>query len=269
MTWQKKARLAIGVFVIVFVAIVIVALRTRKTVPQTGTVPVRKDPIAIVENPTGGNFSWAKEGKIVFAIKFGSQFIYPDGRTKFGNGVELTSDRNGRKFTVTSREAVIVQNGLDLKTAHFTGAVKLTSAGVEVTAEEATYDEAEGIVKIPGAVAFKRGRMTGSGVGATYDRNREVLWLLDQAHITVAGGLEGPGGARGDRHRGGDGAGRALHAAHETRAHRGRRAGHRRRRDRHSPDRRQRARAEAGAARQQPHQGRRRGRSPCRRATSI
>ena len=28
--------------------------------------------------------------------------------------------------------------------------------------------------------------MKGSGVGATYDRNREVLWLLDQAKITVA-----------------------------------------------------------------------------------
>ena len=193
MTWQKKARLAIGVFVIVFVAIVIVALRTRKTVPQTGTIPARQDPKATVENPTGGEYSHAKEGRIVFSIKFGSQFIYPDGRTKFGNGVELTSDRNGRKFTVTSREAVIVQTGPDLKTAHFTGAVKLTSAGVEVAAEEATYDEAEGIVKIPGAVAFKRGRMTGSGVGATYDRNREVIWLLDQAHITSPADSKGQG----------------------------------------------------------------------------
>jgi lipopolysaccharide export system protein LptA len=203
MTWQKKARLAIGAFVIVFVAIVIVALRTRKTVPQSGAVPERQDPKALVENPTGGHYSHTSEGRIVFSVKFGSQFTYPDGRTKFGNGIEVTSERNGRAFTVTSREAVIVQNGPDLKTAHFTGAVKLTSAGIEVTAEEATYDEAEGVVKVPGAVAFKHGRIEGTGVGATYDRNRDVLWLLDKAHITVAadqkgqGALEATSGAAG------------------------------------------------------------------------
>jgi len=193
MTWQKKARLAIGAFVIVFVAIVIVALRTRKTVPQVGVIPERQDPQATVENPTGGEYAHASEGRIVFSVKYGSQFTYADGRNKFGNGVTVTSDRNGRKFTVQSREAVIVQNGPELKTAHFTGAVKLTSAGLEVAAEEATYDEAEGIVKVPGPVAFKRGRMNGTGVGATYDRNREILSLAEKAHITAAADQKGQG----------------------------------------------------------------------------
>ena len=193
MTWQKKARLAIGAFVIVFVAIVIVALRARKTVPQAGVVPERKDPKAYVENTAGGHYEHHKEGKITFAIKFGSQFSYSDGRTKFGDGVELTSNRNGRAFTVRSREAEIVQNGPDMKTAHFKGAVKLTSGEIEVTGEEATYDEADGVVKVPGAVAFKRGRMAGTGIGATYDRNREVLWLLDKAHITVTADEKGQG----------------------------------------------------------------------------
>jgi lipopolysaccharide export system protein LptA len=192
MTWQKKARLAIGAFVIVFVAIVIVALRTRKTVPQTGAIPGRVDKEAVVETPTGGHVEQYKEGKITFAVKFGSQLTYPDGRTKFGD-FELTSARNGRMFTVTSREAVIVQNGQDLKTAQFTGAVKLTSEGMEVTAEEAAYDEAEGVLKVPGAVAFKRGRMSGTGVGATYDLNKEVFWLLDKAHINVAADEKGQG----------------------------------------------------------------------------
>ena len=35
--------------------------------------------------------------------------------------------------------------------------------------------------------------MKGSGVGATYDRNREVLWLLAQAHVTLAAGKHGEG----------------------------------------------------------------------------
>jgi lipopolysaccharide export system protein LptA len=186
MNWQKKARFAIAAFVVVFVGIVIVALRDRKAVPQSGAVPARKDTKAVVENTAGGKVEQVKEGRVTFAVKFGSQFTYPDGRTRFGNGVELTSERNGRMFKVTSRDAVIVQNGTDLKTARFTRAVKLVSEGTEVTADEATYDEAEGIVKVPGAVAFQRGRMKGTGVGATYDRNLEVLSLLDKAHITVA-----------------------------------------------------------------------------------
>ena len=62
-----------------------------------------------------------------------------------------------------------------------------------MTAEAATYDETDGIVRVPGAVAFQRGRMKGTGVGATYDRNREVLWLLDQARINVAADEKGQG----------------------------------------------------------------------------
>ncbi len=30
---------------------------------------------------------------------------------------------------------------------------------------------------------FTKGRMTGSGLGATYDQNREVLWILAEAKI--------------------------------------------------------------------------------------
>ena len=36
--------------------------------------------------------------------------------------------------------------------------------------------------------------MTGSGVGATYDQNREVLWILAKAKIDVAPDKDGQGG---------------------------------------------------------------------------
>ncbi len=42
------------------------------------------------------------------------------------------------------------------------------------------------MTRIPGPLTFQRGRMTGSGVGATYDQARSVLWLLDQAKVDVA-----------------------------------------------------------------------------------
>jgi lipopolysaccharide transport protein LptA len=193
MAWQKRARFAIALFVVVFVAIVIVALRQRKTPPVSVAVPERRDKDCILENTSGGHFESSKDGKIVFAVKFGAQCSYQDGRSKLGNGVEITFTRNGKPYTVTSREADITQSGDDLKTAHFVGSVKLTSEGTEVTAEDATYDQPEGMLKIPGAVAFKRGRMQGTGVGATYDFNREVLWLQAKPHVTVAADDKGQG----------------------------------------------------------------------------
>jgi LPS export ABC transporter protein LptC/lipopolysaccharide transport protein LptA len=193
MSWQKKARFAIAAFVIVFITIVVVALRQRKGPPPAAAVPERRDKDCILENTHSGEVKQSKDGKIVFAMKFGAQCTYPDGRTRLGNGVEITSTRNGKPFTVRSNEADVVQSGEDLKTAHYIGAVKLTSEGTEVTTDDATYDHQAGSLKAPGPVAFKRGRMQGTGVGATYDFNREVLWLLAQPHVTVTADEKGQG----------------------------------------------------------------------------
>ncbi len=193
MSWQKRARFAIALFVIVFVAIVFVALRHRKAQPPSVAFPERRDKDCILENTTGGRVESSKDGKVVFAMKFGAQCSYPDGRQKLGNGVEITSTRNSKPFTVISREADVALSGDELKTAHFVHSVKLTSDGTEVTSEEATYDQSASMLRIPGAVAFKRGRMQGTGVGATYDFNREVLWILAKPHITVAADEKGQG----------------------------------------------------------------------------
>jgi hypothetical protein len=185
MAWQKKARFVIALFVVVFVAIVVVALRQRKAPPATAPISERRDKDCILENNSSGHVKATKDGKVVFGV-VRSKCSYQDGRSKFGNGVEITSNRNGKPFTVVSREANTVQSGDELKTAHFVGSVKLTSEGTEVTSEEANYDQAEGKLTVPGAVAFKKGRMQGTGVGATYDFNREVIWMLTKPHITVA-----------------------------------------------------------------------------------
>ena len=74
--------------------------------------------------------------------------------------------------------------------------MKLTSDdGLEVTSDQANYDKRTAVVTIPGAVQFTKGRLTGSGVGATYDQNRNVLWLLDQAKMTVKPDATGAGAA--------------------------------------------------------------------------
>src|SRR4051812_3216215 len=186
MNWQKRARLGIGIFVVVFVAVVIAAGRHRKTPPPPEAPPTRVDPAAVVEGHGTGKIEHTRDGRLIFSLKFGSQLTYPDGRSKLTGGVSVTADRNGRPFTITSSEADVSMKGNDLDTAHFIQGVKLKSNDLEVAAEDATYTEADGMVKVPGPVTFARGRMKGSGVGATYDRTREVLWLLDQARISVA-----------------------------------------------------------------------------------
>jgi lipopolysaccharide transport protein LptA len=215
MTWQKKARAFIAIFVVIFIAVVAIALRQRKAPPAAAAAPERRDKECVLENTGGAHYESSRNGRVIFSVSSGTQCSYSDGRSKLGGGVDITSDRNGKPFTVHSQEAEIVQSGDELKTAHFITGVKLTSEGTEVTTEDATYDQAEGILKVPGDTAFRRGRMHGTGVGATYDFNREVLWLLDRAHIIVAADDKGQGAL--DATAGAAGLARAEHYAKLTR----------------------------------------------------
>ena len=60
------------------------------------------------------------------------------------------------------------------------------SDGLQARTDEATYSSGESMVRVPRKIDFTKGRLRGSGVGMTYDQTREVLWLLDQAQITMA-----------------------------------------------------------------------------------
>jgi lipopolysaccharide export system protein LptA len=85
---------------------------------------------------------------------------------------------------VTAREATVGNNEDYLAIA---GNVQLSvSDGLEAKAERATYSQQEGIVRAPGPVSFVRRRMSGSSIGMTYDKNRDVLWLLEDAEVTFA-----------------------------------------------------------------------------------
>ena len=103
--------------------------------------------------------------------------------------VEADDQSRQRPFVVNADEADLTQKGSGRrsKQAVFKGNVRLTGGGgLEVKAAEATYTERDGDRQDARARwQFTKGRMTGSGVGATYDQNREVLWILDQAKINV------------------------------------------------------------------------------------
>ena len=184
-------------FVVVFAAFVLVSLR-RGSKQGLPPAPIsRIDPAAQME-AKGGEYTSLKEGKTAVSIKFGASLSYPDGRTKLSSGVTMKlPDKNGRTVLIEARQADLTKPpDKDIESATFTGGVTLTTSdGVVVKSADATYNDTEASAKIPGPLTFSKGRMHGKGIGATYDRNREVLWILDQAVIDVTPDDKGGGAA--------------------------------------------------------------------------
>lgn len=195
MRWQKAARLAIAAFVIVFAAIVVVALR-RPAPAARVEAPVRKSPETVAES---GPFKLERfDGETLkVAVQGEGQETYPDGRKVARNAVAKLPDRQGRTCEVFAPEMEMVAAGdgdTGLSVGRMTGGVKMTcSDGLQITSQEASYDDKTSVITVPGAVQFTRGRLTGSGTGATYDQSRDVLWLLADARITVTPDEQGTG----------------------------------------------------------------------------
>jgi lipopolysaccharide export system protein LptA len=194
--WQKRLRLAIALFVAIFAIVLVVSLRRgREQAKQPAAPPPQLDKDVVTKGGEG-HVDTRSAGKSGISLKFGTHVTYADGRTKLGGGVSLeVPDKNGRSITIASTDAEITRPpGKDIGTAQFTGAVKLTTSdGVTVTAPLATYNHDEQMTRIPGDVAFTKGRMSGSAVGATYDQARNVFWLLDRAKVDVAPDKTGGG----------------------------------------------------------------------------
>jgi lipopolysaccharide export system protein LptA len=187
--WQKRARAALGVFAVSFAIVLWLMMGERQT-PVPAPVVERIDPKSATEIK-GGDAVQVKGAKQDIRVEFASQVLYTDGRTKYTGFKAFVDDRGGRSFEIAGNEAWV---GKDLSTYDVTGNVQLTTSdGLTATTPQAAFAEADGILKGPGPIQFQRGRTTGSGVGFTYDRALDRLWLLDKAVIDVAPTKEGSG----------------------------------------------------------------------------
>jgi LPS export ABC transporter protein LptC len=199
MRWQRIARLALALFVLVFAALVAVKLWRPTKPPATASTTPRVDPKTVAELGPLTHTETDDSGKVRYTINAKRSLTYPDGKQLLDDAEIILPDRNGHTMTVRggAMELVIPQGG-DGKpqTVIVTKGVKLTSDdGLEVTSETANYDNRTSVVTVPGAVQFTKGRLTGSGVGATYDQNRNVLWLLDRSTLNVKADATGAGAA--------------------------------------------------------------------------
>ena len=188
--WQRLARAGIGLFAVGFAVVVYLAIKQRGPVAPASSVP-RIDPTAIAES-TGGVSQLAKGTRQDYAIEYGRALTYADGTSKFSEGITVrVPQRSGRDFTLKARQAEVRDQQ---STMAVDGDVQLLSSdGLDIRAASATFNNGEGIVRVPGAVSFTRARMTGRSRGATFDRGRDVLWLLEDARVSIAPEEDGSG----------------------------------------------------------------------------
>jgi lipopolysaccharide export system protein LptA len=127
------------------------------------------------------------KGQEVLEIEAAVETAYTGGRTRLERVRFKSTKEGGKGFEIwaglAESEGKAV-TGDEPGLIYLSGNVRTkTSDGLEINTESATYDNIQGLATIPGKLTFTRGRLRGEGVGATYDRDRDVLWLLDEAHV--------------------------------------------------------------------------------------
>ncbi len=186
-SWQRRARLVAGVVAIAVAGGAYWATGSRRT--QEAPPPVTPLAEQVISQVKKGEAAQSTREREEFALDFDEQRTYKDGRTVATGLVVRVPNRNGRSFTMAAKEGTV---GTDKTSVRMTGDVVLkASDGLVAKTETASYADGEGIVRAPGPVSFARGGTTGSGVGFTYDKHRDTMWLLDQSVVHVAGGEDG------------------------------------------------------------------------------
>jgi LPS export ABC transporter protein LptC len=185
MKWQRRARIGVAIFGIACAIVVYAAIGEREKTVLVAP-PERTDPKATIES-TGAQVQQNRGTQRDFDIKSDRTLFYENGASKmFGVQVNVRG-REGRDFALTAREA---QAGADRRELALSGNVKLAASdGFELHTGEGSFNQDDGIVRAPGEVRFAKGRMSGSGLGMTYDQTNDVLTLPERAHVnTVADG---------------------------------------------------------------------------------
>jgi LPS export ABC transporter protein LptC len=178
-SWQKRARTVVAVFGLVFAGIVYSAIRERA--PVVAPEPVRRaDPKAIAETYSAV-LKQLTGGEQPYEISAERSQQYDDGSSRLFGVAITVRNRRGRDYVITAREAYAGKGQADLR---LTGAVKVAATdGFELTTEEATFDQNTGIARATGPVAYRKGRMSGSGIGMMYDQPNDVLRFDSNARV--------------------------------------------------------------------------------------
>ncbi len=193
MRWQRWARLVLALIGLAVLAAVVVTLTRRRIAPPPPPAAVRTDPNAVVESTSGRAFRFNRAHEDI-RVEYERQLTYADGSTKLITAKVVTEDRgDGRSFTLTGDEG---QVGKDEAIVSLTGHIRLVEAdGFTAETDSATYDKRDDMVRALGDIQFHHDRLSGSGHGMVYDKNTDVLTILERPITHMAPNADGKGGA--------------------------------------------------------------------------
>ena len=179
-SWQKRLRVGLAIFGILFAGLVYRSIGERRIAGPVRPAE-RTDPTAQVET-TNAELQQVRGTEQEFEIKSERTLTYADNSLKHVN-VVITVHKEGRAYVVTAKEATAGPNQVELQ---LSGAVKISvSDGFELMTESGTFNQSESIARAPGAVTFKKGHMSGSGANATYNQKDDVLNIAERARVVV------------------------------------------------------------------------------------
>ena len=181
--WQRRARLAIGISAIAFGLFVAFAFKRRAD--GAGAPPSLQpvDPGTVVAT-LGGHTQMFQLSRETVSVDFKQQQLYSSGSMKF-LGVTLNSEsKDGEShFRATAKEAMSTK---DYTSVELTGDVRLESTDIHARTEHATYAKSDNTVRAPGPVEIAEGKTTATGLGMTFDREHDVLTIVDRAVVHMA-----------------------------------------------------------------------------------
>jgi LPS export ABC transporter protein LptC len=179
-SWQKPARIGVAVIGIVSAVAVYLTMGERRAAPAPQPI-TRSDEKAIVEF-TGSVVNQFINNQKNFEFTSDTTGFYPDGSVKLIGHVKIIVHKGEtRTIQISASEAKISK---DSNFFELTGPVKLLdSDGFWLDTDRATVNRVDSIAHVPGAATFGKGRMTGSGVGFSYDEKREILLISQKAQI--------------------------------------------------------------------------------------
>jgi lipopolysaccharide export system protein LptA len=182
MRWHKPARFVAAIVGIACAIVVYATIGERETVSPP-PLPARIDPTAVIES-IDAQVQQDRGTERDFDVSSEQQLFYEDGSSRLFGVVVQVRGRQGRDFVLKGREAR--SKGRDAQELQLVGEATLeASDGFSVSAESASFSRADGFVRAPGPFTFKKGGMSGRGLGMAYDQTNDVLSIAQEAEVTI------------------------------------------------------------------------------------
>ncbi len=188
MAWQRQARIVVAAVGIATVAAVYLTLGERRH--ATTRVTGSQLPPKVLVQSTNVDLENFKGVASRYRVHVEGLTQYEDGSSRGSDVRIVTADRDGRNFVVTALESYVTKDNADVQLSH---AIDLREDdGFQLKTEQATFNQQSGMARADGDVTFGKGRMSGSGVGVTYDEHADVLVVRDRASIDLAAAGDQP-----------------------------------------------------------------------------